>query len=231
MTPTLPTLYSSVWPSGFVPAAYDSTQASGVSQPLDRNIYSCYSHARSLSPQFEKNLKIVVDVANQLYRMSHTNKQRATKMELKQAEQLAKVLMAEHMSHLTGWRMVFNPRLRRSLGRCHYAKKHIELCPKYVACNAEAQVKDTILHEIAHALCPGHNHDSVWKATAKRIGADGERFANSEKVIPKRKYTLAVKTESGLELLRTTSNTKKDMRGRWLVGRPETINKLLWVEV
>ncbi|QXV71818.1 hypothetical protein psageK4_164 [Pseudomonas phage psageK4] len=152
-------------------------------------------------------------------------------MELKAAEQLAKELMAEHMSHLVGWRMVFNARLRRSLGRCHYTKRHIELCPKYVACNAVEQVKDTILHEIAHALTPGHNHDKVWSAMAKKIGADGQRFAGAEKIIPKRKYTLAIKTESGLELLRQTSNTKKDMWGRFVKGRPDTLNKLVWVEV
>lgn len=152
-------------------------------------------------------------------------------MELKQAETLAKALMAEHMAHLSGWRIVFNARLRRALGRCHYAKKHIELCPKYVACNAEPQVRDTILHEIAHALTPGHSHDKVWSDMAKRIGADGTRFAGSDKIIPKRKYTLAVETESGLELLRTTSNTKKDMAGRYMKGRPETLNKLVWVEV
>lgn len=152
-------------------------------------------------------------------------------MELKQAETLAKALMAEHMAHLSGWRVVFNARLRRSLGRCHYTKKYIELCPKYVACNAEPQVRDTILHEIAHALTPGHNHDKVWSSVAKKIGAAGTRFAGPEKIMPSLKYTLAIKTESGLELLRQTSNTKKDMSGRYIKGRLETLNKLVWVEV
>jgi hypothetical protein len=161
----------------------------------------------------------------------YPNQQRNSKMELKAAEILAKQLMAEHMSHLTGWRIVFNPRLRRALGRCHYTKKHIELCPKYVACNDVAQVRDTILHEIAHALCPGHNHDKVWSATAKRIGADGTRFAGPEKVIPKRGYVLAIQHDDGtLEIMRTKSATKRNMAGRWIKGRPDTINKLVWID-
>lgn len=152
-------------------------------------------------------------------------------MELKAAETLAKQLMAQHMSHLIGWRIVFNGRLRRSFGRCHYTKKHIELCPKYVACNEEPQVRDTILHEIAHALCPGHNHDKVWSATAKRIGADGTRFAGPEKITPKRGYRLAIKHDDGrLEMLRTTSATQRNMSGRYIKGRKaETMNKLFWV--
>jgi hypothetical protein len=151
-------------------------------------------------------------------------------MELKQAETLAKQLMAEHMGHLKGWQFVFNGRLRRALGRCNYTKKHVELCPKYVECNDEPQVRDTILHEIAHALCPGHSHDKVWSDTAKRLGADGQRFAGAEKVIPKRGYRLAIRHDDGrLEMLRTTSNTRRNMRNRYAVGRPDTINKLVWI--
>ena len=37
-------------------------------------------------------------------------------------------------------------------------------------------MKNTLLHEIAHALAGHeHNHDEVWKATARSIGCDGCR--------------------------------------------------------
>lgn len=41
--------------------------------------------------------------------------------------------------------------------------------------HSDDKVKDTILHEIAHALTPGHNHDYVWQKKAIEIGCDGQR--------------------------------------------------------
>jgi hypothetical protein len=37
-------------------------------------------------------------------------------------------------------------------------------------------VRDTVLHEVAHALAgPQHGHDRVWRSIAVRIGCSGER--------------------------------------------------------
>ena len=45
--------------------------------------------------------------------------------------------------------------------------------------SAEADVRDTILHEIAHALAgPKHNHDKVWREKARAIGCTAERCHN-----------------------------------------------------
>ena len=41
--------------------------------------------------------------------------------------------------------------------------------------NPWSTVKDTVLHEIAHALTPGHHHDKVWKAKCVELGATPER--------------------------------------------------------
>ena len=42
--------------------------------------------------------------------------------------------------------------------------------------NGPEEVRDTILHEVAHALVgPGHGHDTVWKATAAQVGARPQR--------------------------------------------------------
>ena len=47
------------------------------------------------------------------------------------------------------------------------------------------QIKDTILHEIAHAITyhdtgVNHNHDWLWKRVARNIGCTGEVRANTE---------------------------------------------------
>jgi hypothetical protein len=34
---------------------------------------------------------------------------------------------------------------------------------------------DVLLHELAHALTPGHGHDDVWKNVAQALGCSGHR--------------------------------------------------------
>jgi predicted SprT family Zn-dependent metalloprotease len=48
--------------------------------------------------------------------------------------------------------------------------------------NDEAEVVDTILHEIAHALTPGDGHGPAWKAACLRIGAKPVRCYTDETV-------------------------------------------------
>jgi predicted SprT family Zn-dependent metalloprotease len=108
-------------------------------------------------------------------------------MNLFKAEQLAKELMHKH--NLRGWSFRFD-NARRRFGRCSYSRKLITLSSALVAINDEAKVKDTILHEIAHALVgSGHGHDWVWKTKAIEIGCDGKRCYSSEDIrTPESKY-------------------------------------------
>ena len=54
---------------------------------------------------------------------------------------------------------------------------------KYIASykkNGEA-IKDTVLHEIAHAIAGGrHHHDRVWVACCNKIGCEPSRFKQVE---------------------------------------------------
>ena len=69
----------------------------------------------------------------------------------------------------------FNRR-KRALGMCWYQRKCIELSVHFVHANHEAAVRDTILHEIAHALAGQKaGHGIRWKAICLRIGATAER--------------------------------------------------------
>lgn len=107
-------------------------------------------------------------------------------MEILEAKELAHSLMKEHGLFDKGWKFEFNNR-KKSFGVCSYNLKTIFLSKPITALNDVFEVKDTILHEIAHALVPiGHGHDAVWKAMAKKIGCNAERLGVYE--TPKGKY-------------------------------------------
>ncbi len=84
-----------------------------------------------------------------------------------EAVAMARVLMG-HWS-LDDWEFRINRR-RRALGMCFIESKRIELSQVYICNNDREHVRDTILHEIAHALAPGHGHDQVWLDTVMIIG-------------------------------------------------------------
>lgn len=85
------------------------------------------------------------------------------------AAQMARTLLDQH--GLTEWRVEFD-RAKRRLGQCRYSTRTIGLGRDYVLHNDENLVRDTILHEIAHALVgPGAGHGLVWKNKCREIGA------------------------------------------------------------
>lgn len=72
---------------------------------------------------------------------------------------------------LAGWRFVWNRR-KTCMGLCRYERQTIELSAYFVARNGVEDIRDTLLHEIAHALVgEGHGHDSVWEAKCRELGA------------------------------------------------------------
>ena len=104
-------------------------------------------------------------------------------MKLIEAQTLAIQLMVKHGLLEQNWYFEFDNAKRR-FGCCNYRYKRISLSKELVQLNDEARVKNTILHEIAHALVGrGHGHDHVWKAKAREIGCDGNRCYSSETTI------------------------------------------------
>jgi predicted SprT family Zn-dependent metalloprotease len=76
---------------------------------------------------------------------------------------------------LAKWRFTFDHSIRRA-GCCNYREKTISISFELARNGTDADIRDTILHEIAHALVGRkHNHDAAWKATALEIGCSGER--------------------------------------------------------
>ncbi|CAA9212541.1 MAG: hypothetical protein AVDCRST_MAG93-89 [uncultured Chloroflexia bacterium] len=84
------------------------------------------------------------------------------------ARTLAQVLLDEHA--LYDWTFAFNRR-RRAFGLCNFQKRTIYLSAALTQLNGDAEVRDTLLHEIAHALAgPKAGHGLAWRKVALAIG-------------------------------------------------------------
>ena len=107
---------------------------------------------------------------------------------LRETEAMAKRLLVEHQA--TGkvdrrWTFGFDLATTRA-GVCRYRERRIDLAVSYCLAATRAEIEDTILHEIAHAIVgPRHNHDAVWKAKAREIGCQGKRCHRVQQSVPK----------------------------------------------
>jgi predicted metal-dependent hydrolase len=102
-------------------------------------------------------------------------------MTINQSIILAKKLINKH-KELKYWTVALNKR-KSAFGVCNYTKKQIQLSEILIPIMKDEAIKDTIIHEIAHALTKGHNHDKVWKAKCIELGSDGKRCHGIEKYI------------------------------------------------
>ncbi|MFT3788465.1 MAG: SprT-like domain-containing protein [Tepidisphaeraceae bacterium] len=101
-------------------------------------------------------------------------------MDIAAARTLARSLMDQH--GLKQWAFGFD-RAARRFGVCRPSLKQISLSWKLTLLNSEGEVRDTILHEIAHALTPGDGHGAKWKAACVRIGAKPVRCYTDATVV------------------------------------------------
>lgn len=94
-------------------------------------------------------------------------------MDLADAFALAEHLLERHGLH--DWSVEYDAAKRRA-GICRFGPRVIGLSAPLTALHGEVEVRDTILHEIAHALVgPRHGHDAVWRRQAVAIGCSGQR--------------------------------------------------------
>lgn len=88
-----------------------------------------------------------------------------------------------------GWTFQFD-NARRRFGVCRYNRKLISLSRTLVELNSEDECRDTVLHEIAHALAgPGAGHGPEWKRMCRLVGARPQRcYAQGEVREPEPRY-------------------------------------------
>jgi predicted SprT family Zn-dependent metalloprotease len=91
--------------------------------------------------------------------------------------------MAEYLLEVHGlddWTVSYDNAKRRA-GICRYADRTLGLSAPLTAVHSEEDVRDTILHEIAHALAGArHGHDETWRRLAVSIGSTGERCVSPD---------------------------------------------------
>jgi predicted SprT family Zn-dependent metalloprotease len=97
------------------------------------------------------------------------------------AARTARSLMDLH--GLTAWEFAFD-RAKVRAGATHFGTRRITLSRALTAAHNESEVRETVLHEIAHALVgPRHGHDEVWRARAVAIGASGARCYTADQPV------------------------------------------------
>lgn len=95
-----------------------------------------------------------------------------------QVASLARAMM--NVNGLSQWRFEFDRSTKR-FGVCKYASRTIGLSEKLTRANDIERCKETILHEIAHALAGSQaGHGPVWVRQARALGIKGERCFTGE---------------------------------------------------
>lgn len=144
---------------------------------------------------------------------------------------------SHYVKYLDKYTLNFNQH-KRSFGICYYGKiKKIELSEFLCKNMKEKEVKDTILHEMAHAIDAGirghSNHDKEWKKIASEIGATPLSYSKLARGI-EYKYVcvlensdLTLKFQYGFNRKQKGYPFNKKIKNIWIKGKkPTTINKL-----
>jgi predicted SprT family Zn-dependent metalloprotease len=87
-----------------------------------------------------------------------------------------------HRHGLHNWTFAFD-RSRRRFGACIVKRRRLQLSAYLTHLNTLDEVRDTILHEIAHALEPDDGHGARWKARCVAIGARPVRCYTEDQVV------------------------------------------------
>lgn len=104
-------------------------------------------------------------------------------MNTKRAFALAQEMLNDH--GLKKWRVVHR-RFKSTGGMTYFDEKEIGFSPRLIEKWTEAQFRQIVLHEIAHALVGHpHGHGKVWAAKARSIGYRGGTSHNFPIIEPR----------------------------------------------
>jgi len=137
--------------------------------------------------------RAVVRVGEKDYTVPYERLVPSAGTEAPRAERMAGVLtLATGLMQLHGlgkWTFRFDHSTRRA-GCCNFRDQIISISFELARNAPEEEIRDTLLHEIAHALVGRkHHHDAVWRAKAQAIGGSGERCHRLQFTTPRYRVT------------------------------------------
>ena len=105
-------------------------------------------------------------------------------------------LFRKHGLDKLGWTWRYSKHEKKA-GHCSYSKKELVFVKTFVFLNDQFEVRELVLHEIAHALNWIRNSDTEWdyakghgpkwQAICREIGSTAERYASRDAYfIPRR---------------------------------------------
>ena len=148
-------------------------------------------------------------------------------MNLQDAESLAIRLIREHLD--SSWSFRWNRR-QRAFGLCNYTKKTIELSRVLTETETEYATRQTILHEIAHAIAGfDAGHGPKWKFHARQLGVEEPKSRRAPTGGTKPNYKWAIKYDGKVVkgyLRRPNRHIQKNISNFYLRDRPETKGQL-----
>lgn len=130
---------------------------------------------------------------------------------IERAEQLIRAEMEKHGLFGRGWSYAIERR-RSRFGVADFAKQELRFSAPCIAVNPEAELLDTIWHEIAHVLAGlKAGHGLLWKIQARALGARPETCCGKNVVAPDMKYH-AICPKCGHRHTRERLPTSRDRR-------------------
>jgi predicted SprT family Zn-dependent metalloprotease len=109
-------------------------------------------------------------------------------MNLSAAHSIIWKAMFDHKLFDKGWSFEWDNAKTR-FGCCYFGPKKITMSQAMTLLNSEEDVRDTILHEIAHAIAgPRTKHGILWRIEARRVGARPIPCCDSKVETPPAKY-------------------------------------------
>lgn len=140
--------------------------------------------------------------------------------------------LTQEFAFLSQWTVSFDNAKRRA-GICRLSSKEICISRSHALNNSEEVVRDTILHEFAHAIAyelfNEAGHGKRWKEIAIKIGATPK--ASGKFNLPNAPWILVHRCGKSNQLhpIGERYRRNKKIKNYFLTGRPETKGELYFV--